>query len=116
LPFLPGPEVRCGLVREREQLGRFPGIAEVALQIGTEDALVGEVVGQCPDVWRRSCRSVMPAPPRTLPGSTRSTVSPSFRLPSAASWRTTVATNDFVTLPIRKRSPGRARTCPATIE
>jgi hypothetical protein len=43
----------------------------------------------------------------TTPGSQRSTVSSSESFPSATSWRTTVATKVFVTLPMRKRSVAR---------
>ncbi len=50
---------------------------------------------------------MMLCPFGTSPGSQRSTESSSESLPSPTSWRTTVATNDFVTLPIRKRSVAR---------
>src|SRR4051794_232939 len=43
-----------------------------------------------------------------MPGRRRSTVSVSDSLPSPTSCRATVATNDFVMLAARKRSPGRS--------
>src|SRR4051812_854332 len=46
-------------------------------------------------------------PPGTNPGSQRSTSSWSVSLCSPTSWRTTVATNVFVSLPTRKRSLAR---------
>ena len=54
-----------------------------------------------------SCRTVMPSPFGTTPGSRCSTVSSSESLPSPASWRITVAVNAFVTLPARNRSVAR---------
>src|SRR3954451_4242884 len=49
----------------------------------------------------------MRRPPGTSPGSQRPTLSASVSLRSTTSWRTTVATNVFVSLPTRKRSLAR---------
>jgi hypothetical protein len=67
-----------------------------------------------PERCDRRSRIVIRAPSGSTPGSQRSSGSSRRRRPSAASCKTTVATNTLVTLPIRNRSPARSFTCAST--
>ena len=92
--------------RRRSGTGpRAPGVRGI-LRIGSEHLRVVYVVEA--DVRAYSWRTVIACPPGTITSNQSSTVSfPSCRRPSATIWSTTTATNVFVTLPTRKRSPAR---------